>query len=67
MSSSAKFCLHQRVRVIAQGKWHRRIGTVCDLTDYGSISVMFNPWVAPRNRRGRLIPVIFNESELEIK
>ena len=64
MLSNPKFKLYQRVRVIAPGKWYQRVGTIWGIRSY-CIDVMFNPWTAPKNRRGTPQPVSFNESELE--
>lgn len=51
MLSNPKFKLYQRVRVIAPGKWYQRVGTIWGIRSY-CIDVMFNPWTAPKNRRG---------------
>lgn len=67
MPFKSKFKLYQRVRVLAPGRWETRIGTVWNVTDYGSIAIMFNPWVAPKNCRGRLVAVVFHESDLEAR
>lgn len=40
MVNNSKFKLYQRVRVIAPGKWHRRIGTVWSIRSY-CVDVMF--------------------------
>ena len=67
MLKQSIFNLHQKVHVLAPGKWHLRVGTIVNITGYGTVDVMFNPWIAPQNRRGRLIPVSFKESEIEVR
>ena len=66
MINSSKFKVYQRVKIVAPGQWYNLLGTVWNVTDYSSISVMFNPWVAPKNRRGRVLAVVFKESDLEL-
>jgi hypothetical protein len=66
MYQQSKFKLYQRVRVIAPGRWHNRVGTVWQINSY-CLWVMFNPWTAPKNRQGTPLPVSFNESELELR